>query len=81
MTANESLPPKALAKHPLEDPDHPNQGGVKPGVTSVDSNDKEVHVVAEVPESEHQFTNYISVCVVGGIIEANGVDETEYRIY
>ena len=45
MTANESLPPKVLAKHPLEDPDHPDQGGVQPGVLPIDSDDEEVHMV------------------------------------
>ena len=40
----------------------------------VDSDDEEVDVVAVVPESEHQLTNYVSVRVVGGIIEADGVD-------
>ena len=44
----------------------------------VDGNDEEVHVVAVVLESDHQFTNYISVRVVGGIIKAYGVDDTEH---
>ena len=74
-------PPKALAKHPLKDPDHPNQGGVQPGVLPIDGDDEEVHVVAVVPEALHQFTNYVSVGVVGGIIEADGVDDTENRTH
>ena len=47
------IPPKTLAEHSLEDPDHPDQGGVQPGVLPVDGDDEEVDVVAGVAESEH----------------------------
>ena len=48
---------------------------------SVDGDDEEVHVITLVPESEHQLTNYVGVRVVGGVIEADGVDDTKNRTY
>ena len=46
----------------------------------VDGDDEEVHVVAVVPEALRQFTAYVSVdfVVVVGIIEADGVDDTDW---
>ena len=41
----------------------------------IDSNDEEVHVVTVVPELEYQLRNDISICVILGIIKANGVNE------
>ena len=43
----------------------------------VDDEEEEVHLIAEVLESEHKLANYVGVSVVRGIVEADGVDDTE----
>ena len=70
-------PPKILAKHSHKDPEHVDQGGIKPGILAIDSNDEKVNKVTGVLEFINHLSNDFSIIICSRIIKAHRIYDAE----